>query len=62
MPSGLLKVWEPLQIWMENVHLAEDTGFLIRDSGWVDVGGVIWREEVPTFPRQKEVIHSGVSE
>ena len=48
---GSLKRRVPPQVWMENIHLAEDTGLLVRDPGWVEVNGVLWRKEVPALPR-----------
>lgn len=49
-----LKCWEPPQVRMENIHLAEDAGLLIGDPGWVEVNGVIWREEVPALPTHRK--------
>ncbi len=39
---------------MENIHLAEDTGLLIGDPGWVKVTSVLWREEVPALSAHKK--------
>lgn len=49
---GTFKLRISLQVWLDNIHLAEDTGFLIRDPGWVEVGCVVWRKEMPTFPER----------
>ncbi len=52
---GSLKCREPPQVWMENIHLAEDTGLLIGDPGWVEVNGVLGRKKVPPLPAHKNI-------
>lgn len=49
---GFLKGREPPQVWMEHMHLAEDTGLFVGDPGWVEVCSVLWRKQVPTLPTQ----------
>lgn len=55
MCPGFLKCREPPQVWIENIYLAEDTGLLIRDPGWVEVNGVLWRKEVPALPTHRNI-------
>jgi len=51
---GSLKRREPRQVWMENIHLAEDTGLLIGDPSWVKVRCVLRGKEVPTLPKDSK--------
>ena len=53
--SGSLKCREPPQVWVENVHLAEDAGLLIGYPGRVKVNGVLWRKEVPSLPVDRKL-------
>lgn len=48
-----LKGREPLQVWPENIHLAEHTGLLIRDPSWVELNGVAGRKEEPALPTHR---------
>lgn len=50
---------EPGEVRAQDVHLAEDAGLLIRYPGWVQLGSVLWGEEVPALPAGMEHIASG---
>lgn len=56
---GSLKCGEPPQVWVVNIHLAEDAGLLIGYPGWVEVNGVLWRKEVPTLPTDRKHKRAG---
>lgn len=45
-----LKLWESPQVWMENIHRAEDAGLLIRDPRRIKFRCVLWRKEIPALP------------
>lgn len=50
MGSGPPEQREPAEVRADHVDLAEDAGLLIGDPGRVEVGGVLWGEEVPALP------------
>ena len=56
---GCLKDREPHQVWMENIHLAEDTWLFVGDPGRVKVDGVLWRKEVPTLSTHRKHKRAG---
>lgn len=50
---GTGKCGELAEVGVENVHLAEDAGLLVRYSGRVEFTSVFWGKEVPTLPTGK---------
>lgn len=60
MSPGSSERREPPQVRLENIHLAEDAGLLVGDPGGVKLLGVLWGEEVPTFPSGRKILTSGL--
>lgn len=57
MSPGSPERREPPQVGPENIDLAEDAGLLVGYPGWVKLGGVLWGEQVPTFPSDRKKLH-----
>lgn len=53
MRPGTGKRGEPAEVGVENVHLAEDAGLLVRYPGRVEFTSVLRGKEVPTLPTGK---------
>ena len=54
MGSGSMKPWEPPEVRVQDVQLAEYAGLLKGDPGGVKVGGVLWRKEVPALTAHRK--------
>lgn len=51
---GVSEGREPLEVWLEHVHLAEHTRLLIGDPAGVQTTRVCRGEQVPTLPKTEQ--------
>lgn len=54
MGPGLAEGREPPQVWLEDVHQAEDAGLLVGDPAGVETSRVLRGEQGPALPEHTQ--------